>query len=141
MQTIRPREIITGNAEIAVKLSATTSLQTLLKVVLVKCLWTIKPPSALCLCVKDSRQFYWPFWRFDETEFTTYCQMSTLYYFFKTDVSCDEIVFYCLMNEDDYPRVGCCFYQCRCLSLCFFKIELLYCTSFLFNTFFWMFCL
>jgi hypothetical protein len=38
--------------------SATTSLQTLLKVVLVKCLWTIKAPSAVCLCVKDTRQFY-----------------------------------------------------------------------------------
>lgn len=81
MQTILPRLIITGNSEIAVKQSATTSLQTLPKVVLVKCLWTIKPPSALCLYVKDSRQFYWPFWRFEETEFTTYCLPSTLYCF------------------------------------------------------------
>lgn len=38
-----------------VKRSATASLQTLPKVVLVKCLWTIKL-RLHCLCVKDSRQ-------------------------------------------------------------------------------------
>lgn len=65
-----------------VKKSATTLLQTLLKVELVKCLWSIKA-RLHCVCVSRTLdKFYWPFF----TIIFTAVFVLTLFCLYETDV-------------------------------------------------------